>query len=255
MDVSGALSAADVAEHGQDFYRADLAPPEAKAAAPAGAAAPARFGAGAGGGVNWPAIGIIAGLHAALLAALVTMDVVSLKLPVSEPILMDLVPAAAPPPPPAPMPQPRLEPITPIVAPPVLDILPPRPSPVQAVAEPAPVSFAPAVAARPAPSPVPAASGIGEIMPDLSATMVSAEPPQYPRESRRRKEEGMVALMVTVGTDGRVADIEVFKSSGFHRLDRAALAAVRKWRWSPTVRDGAPVPVRGLVEIPFVLKK
>ena len=37
------------------------------------------------------------------------------------------------------------------------------------------------------------------------------------------------------------------------RLDKAALDAVRRWRWSPMLRDGQAVAVRGLVEIPFTL--
>jgi periplasmic protein TonB len=48
--------------------------------------------------------------------------------------------------------------------------------------------------------------------------------------------------------------VSVARSSGFDRLDKAALDAVRRWRWSPTLRDGAPVSVRGTVDIPFVLQ-
>jgi len=208
---------------------------------------------GAGRRVNWGAIGAIAGLHVALLAALVTMDVVKLTPLAPEPIMVDLVQAAPPPPPPAPMPEASLEPVTPIVAPPVLDILPPQPSPVQAAAEPAPAVMAPAVVAQPKAAPA-AGPGI-ETVEDLSATMIEAKPPRYPLESRRRKEEGTVVLLLTVGPDGAVADIRVSRSSGFERLDKAALEAVRKWRWSPTLRNGVAVPVRGFVEIPFVLKK
>lgn len=80
--------------------------------------------------------------------------------------------------------------------------------------------------------------------------MIAADPPRYPVESRRKREQGTVVLMVILGADGSVADISVSKSSGFERLDKAALSAVRRWKWSPTRRDGAAVMVRGLVEIP-----
>src|SRR3546814_12104805 len=84
--------------------------------------------------------------------------------------------------------------------------------------------------------------------------MLSAEPPRYPRESRRHHEEGIVVLALTLDLDGSVAAISVAQSSGFQRLDEAALRAVRKWRWAPTIRSGQAVKVRGLVEIPFVLR-
>jgi len=61
-------------------------------------------------------------------------------------------------------------------------------------------------------------------------------------------------LRLVVSEDGRVTQISVQRSSGFAALDDAALAAVHKWRWSPTVRDGRPVAITGLVQIPFVLR-
>lgn len=110
---------------------------------------------------------------------------------------------------------------------------------------PAPAPAPPRPAAPPAPAQV--AGG------DLSSTMIEGNPPRYPIESRRKREQGTVVLALVLGTDGKVADIRVTQSSGHARLDAAALSAVRKWRWSPTLRDGTPVLVRGTVEIPFVL--
>ncbi|MBJ7378314.1 energy transducer TonB, partial [Sphingobium sp.] len=46
----------------------------------------------------------------------------------------------------------------------------------------------------------------------------------------------------------------VSQSSGFARLDDAARDAVKGWRWKPTIRGGQPVRVRGVVEIPFILR-
>lgn len=88
---------------------------------------------------------------------------------------------------------------------------------------------------------------------DLASKVLFAKPPTYPTESRRAREQGTVKLLVLVGADGKVADISVAGSSGSQRLDRAALQAVRRWRWSPTMRDGSAMPVRGYVTIPFVL--
>jgi protein TonB len=83
--------------------------------------------------------------------------------------------------------------------------------------------------------------------------MIEAVPPKYPYESRRLKEQGTVLLDVQLAANGAVERISVRNSSGFPRLDKAALEAVRRWRWSPTLRGGQPVAVRGVVEIPFAL--
>ncbi len=141
------------------------------------------------------------------------------------------------------------------------------PQPEQIVPAPAPAhvllaSSAPAPApvtiadAPPAPilAPRPAAAGpsVGEA--DLDGIqMISGKPPRYPKESRRKKEQGTVRLRVLLGTDGRVETISVSSSSGFPRLDKAALDAVRRWRWAPVMRNGEPIKVLGYTEIPFVL--
>ena len=89
---------------------------------------------------------------------------------------------------------------------------------------------------------------------DLSAQMIAGKPPRYPIESRRKREQGTVVLTLTLGIDGAVDSIAISQSSGFARLDEAARDAVRKWRWSPVVRNGQPMRVKGVVEIPFVLR-
>jgi protein TonB len=153
------------------------------------------------------------------------------------------------------VPPPSVEPR--IVVPPPI-VVTPAPAPAMAVAlapvPPAPTITAPAASvtqAAPgpsAPSPAPAEGG------DLSSRMISAQPPTYPVDSRRLREQGTVVLSVLLATDGRVERLSIARSSGFPRLDHAASSAVRRWRWSPTMRDGQPVPVQGNVVIPFVLR-
>lgn len=84
--------------------------------------------------------------------------------------------------------------------------------------------------------------------------MIAGRPPRYPLESRRKREQGTVLLMLTLALDGSVESVAISRSSGFARLDDAALDAVRRWRWNPVIQDGEPVRVRGVVEIPFLLK-
>ena len=73
---------------------------------------------------------------------------------------------------------------------------------------------------------------------DLGTQMVSGKPPRYPVDCRRRREQGTVVLALTLGVDGAVQSISVARSSGFPRLDEAALGAVRSWRWAPVLRGG-----------------
>ncbi|HWL46406.1 MAG TPA: energy transducer TonB [Sphingomonadaceae bacterium] len=203
---------------------------------------------GAGRRPNWAAILAILAGHALLLATLIRADVITIKKPAPAPLVVDLISVAPPPQPEAPP-----EPVVPVktvraavVVPAPVVVTPAAAPPPIAVSTTPPPPHPVAVVAPPAPKTVTAS--------DLSTTMLFAKPPRYPIESRRKHEQGVVTLSLVLGLDGRVAQISLARSSGFERLDKAALDAVRYWRWSPTVRNGQPVTVRGFVEIPFVLK-
>ena len=57
--------------------------------------------------------------------------------------------------------------------------------------------------------------------------------PVYPPASRRAGEEGTGVFRVLVDANGRPIEVSVLNSSGFPRLDEAALAAIRKWAFKP----------------------
>ncbi|MEO8012157.1 MAG: energy transducer TonB [Dokdonella sp.] len=78
--------------------------------------------------------------------------------------------------------------------------------------------------------------------------------PQYPHDAKRRGERGTVLLTVLVDRDGRPTQIEVERSSGSPRLDRAAREAVQQWRFRPVQINGVAVPARGTVPIAFTLE-
>lgn len=88
---------------------------------------------------------------------------------------------------------------------------------------------------------------------DLSGVPVAYAdnpPPRYPHLARRRGWQGLVWLQVWVSEKGQVVDVRIEKSCGHEILDRAALDAVRNWRFEPA-RKGllkaageARVPVR-----------
>ena len=72
--------------------------------------------------------------------------------------------------------------------------------------------------------------------------------PEYPPSSRRAGEAGTVILEVYVLENGRVGDARVKTSSGFPRLDEAAVREVkRSWRLVPGTENGKPVADVGAV--------
>jgi len=72
--------------------------------------------------------------------------------------------------------------------------------------------------------------------------------PTYPEEARAARLEGTVLLLVSIGTDGHVTGSSVQSSCGHPVLDRAALQAVRSWRFYPARQDGRAIATR--VEVP-----
>lgn len=72
--------------------------------------------------------------------------------------------------------------------------------------------------------------------------------PPYPAAARAQRLEGTVVLLVEVDASGRVTGADLQRSCGHAALDRAALDAVRAWRFDPARQDG--VAVRACVEIP-----
>jgi protein TonB len=76
--------------------------------------------------------------------------------------------------------------------------------------------------------------------------------PRYPWLSRQKGEQGRVILRVAVDEAGRPTEVAVAASSGHGRLDRAAAAAVRRWRFEPARRAGRAVP--GAVDVPVMFR-
>jgi len=204
-------------------------------------------------------LGLLAstGTAAAVISSFALMNAAVTHKRSSTPLIVDLLemPAAKPKPQEqkkAALPEKRalLQPAAPTPAPaPVV-----TPVPIVAIApiEAPKVSIAdvPAPARSPAAAPAPTSADNA----DLSGNLLQAKPPVYPRLSRKLHEQGTVVLSVLVSVAGEVSDVSIARSSGHFRLDRAALAAVRHWRWSPFRQGGETIVVRGNVTIPFVLK-
>ena len=86
--------------------------------------------------------------------------------------------------------------------------------------------------------------GTAEPQPVINAAAVDPHhpltQPPYPMASRHLAEEGALVLDILVGADGHVRDARVSRSSGFERLDRAAVSeALQHWRLRPATRNGS----------------
>ena len=73
--------------------------------------------------------------------------------------------------------------------------------------------------------------------------------PTYPARALRRGERGKVLVQATIGTNGVPESVAILHSSNSRELDRAAMDAVRRWRFQPAMRDGRPTT--GVVNIPM----
>ncbi|RIY34460.1 hypothetical protein CKF54_00245 [Psittacicella hinzii] len=66
--------------------------------------------------------------------------------------------------------------------------------------------------------------------------------PNYPFQSLERGEQGTVVLTVVVEANGKPSSVQIKKSSGYPRLDRAALNTVRDYyTFIPATKGGVPV--------------
>jgi periplasmic protein TonB len=78
--------------------------------------------------------------------------------------------------------------------------------------------------------------------------------PEYPLLAREQGTSGWVDLAFDVQLDGSINDIAVLASEPKNMFERAAIAAVRKWRYRPAQRDGSPVVQRAQLRIRFALE-
>ena len=127
-----------------------------------------------------------------------------------------------------------------------------KPAPVQEEApklvETAPPPPASTDAAPTAPGSAAPATGNSQPMPVAG----QSPPPSYPAAALRRGESGSVVVRVDVDATGYANNITVIQRSGSRELDRAATDAVRRWRFTPALSNGQPVP--GTIEVPFDFK-
>lgn len=79
-------------------------------------------------------------------------------------------------------------------------------------------------------------------------------PPEYPPESQQANEQGTVLLWVKVDAAGNPIVLTLRQTSGYPRLDRAALVAVRHWKFHPAAVAGIAVESEVAVPVRFELQ-
>lgn len=165
--------------------------------------------------------------------------------PVDEPEHVLTQEVAPPPPPPVPKEKPKPQPKPTPTKVPVAQAAPTAEVKTESVAPPSPV----AASASPASVPV-------EQKPLVraEADYLNNPKPSYPRLSKRMGEQGEVRLRVLVAADGRVASVQLSRSSGYERLDEAALESVKQWRFKPATQGGEPLETWVEVPVKFVLE-
>jgi periplasmic protein TonB len=203
----------------------------------------------------------VAAIHVALLAAVLSARHDAEARPIESHTmtaeLLSPAPVAAPvalqstaPPPPGPVP--LVSHARPKVQQRPTPVAKPTPAPLPEAAAPSPVAAAAAEPAPPAP-PVsaapaaPATPATGRQTMEISAPKnvshldCNITKPDYPAISRRHGESGTAYVRFVVGLSGKLENIELKKSSGYDRLDQAALDAVRASTCKPYLENGEPI--------------
>lgn len=167
-------------------------------------------------------------------------------------------------------PQP-VAPVTPVASPPVAKVehvVPPR-AVVASVVAPHPVTVAVTAAAvvvtvpsvvtsaPPGGVSVNAPTGRNDEGPGtLSLPQYRSNPaPVYPESARRRRQEGVVWLVVEVSERGDALSVAVGQTSGHRVLDEAAMTAVQSWKFEPARQGNRLVVMRVEVPVRFHLKE
>jgi TonB family protein len=74
--------------------------------------------------------------------------------------------------------------------------------------------------------------------------------PEYPQSAARADVEAIVDVVVDVGADGEVGEIQIARWAGFG-LDESTIATVRQLHFFPAMRNGTPIPMRVMLRYNF----
>ena len=174
----------------------------------------------------------------------------------ARPIFLAVVDAPAPTAPPKPLPPPPTAKVPPppqLTLPIIAAEQPPAPSPIaaQALAPlPPPAPVAPVEA-----PPTPAPAIVAKTFPASAVQYLVPPAPVYSRISTKMRESGKALVRVYIDEAGQPRNVQLAQSTGFARLDDAALAAVRNCRFKPYRENGVAIAGWAAIPIEFELPK
>jgi protein TonB len=200
------------------------------------------------------AVATLLALHGIAIVGLMNASRLRDAVAEARPIFLAVVDAPPPMAQPKPLPPPASLRVP--SAPPLeLPLIAPEPSP----------SPSPLVAQVPAPTPPAPAAQVVEAQPVVAPAVrtipasgvqfIVPPAPVYSRMSSRMKESGKALIRVYVDEEGVPRSVQVAVSTGFSRLDEAALLAVRNARFKPYRENGAAFAGWATVPIEFELPK
>jgi protein TonB len=82
--------------------------------------------------------------------------------------------------------------------------------------------------------------------------VLTSAQPDYPDAARAAAIEGRVRVEARIAADGSIGEVRVLEGLG-HGLDEAAIAAVRRWTFSPATACGQPVAATFTARLTFRL--
>lgn len=154
--------------------------------------------------------------------------------------------------------QPNIEPREPRPPPPQLRAIPVDtvPAPEIAIDLPTERGNAISLAVAAVPPRVISASTTATMVPPRIDREHSNIKPEYPPTSKRLGEQGRVLVRVLILENGSAAEVQVLQSSGYPRLDMAAVEHVRRdWRFVPARLDGQTIAAWGQFGVTFQIMK
>jgi protein TonB len=108
------------------------------------------------------------------------------------------------------------------------------------------------VATRPAvPAAVAPAAAAPAVVPSTALKLVRSAAAEFPQRALEMLVSGWVEMEFTVARDGSVKDIAVTNSEPKRTFDAAAVAALRRYRYQPVVRNGETVEQRAKMRMRF----
>ncbi len=85
-----------------------------------------------------------------------------------------------------------------------------------------------------------------------AASILTQTTPEYPAEARAKNIQGEVVLHATIDKAGNISETQVL--SGDDLLAKAAVEAVRQWKYKPMLVDGEAKEVDTIITVTFSLK-